>query len=181
MEESMSEDPNVKIYINHKIELNPRSWEFTVSGPEFDDLKYKMSFKSYQAAREEIEKRVSETNKMAAKNISFSLSVLDANGSNVVVSRINRTTSELSGLTTKQFYPNVSWVREALQKRKALASELKNIENALRPVEMINTLGWGGRIEADSYGRVVEKLNAEFTEKTKIANEAATPKEAVSS
>ncbi len=58
-----------KPYSGHQIHLNVNSWEFTVTGPEFDNSEHQIVFHSFQAARNEIYKRVVDSQKIAAQNV----------------------------------------------------------------------------------------------------------------
>lgn len=170
-------DPNltlIKPYFGHTIKFSAKDWNFSVSGPEFDGQKYKIAFESFTAAKEEIEKRVTETKKIEAKNVSFNLRVINANGEVQGLTRINRATGELAGLSTREFYPNVDWIREAIRRRERLMAETTELDKAIKPFECRREVSYG-RIDAESYARKVEQLKAAFAEKTRLALEAAKP------
>jgi hypothetical protein len=177
----MSEESNptntIKSFLSHTIELNTNNWEFTVTGPEFSDDKYKITFASYKAARDEIQKRVDETNRVQAKNTSFQLVVLDANGDRRVIDRVNRATGEANGVVTSEFYPHVDWIRNSLQRKKLIQSELRDINDGLYPFHLNKSVGFYGRIAAERYVPIVEGLKKEFGEKTRLAEEKAKPQE----
>jgi hypothetical protein len=160
-------NPNTKVYAGHTITLD-HNWFFEVSGPEFDQSKYSIKFKSLQDARDEIDKRKTDTSKIEAKKVSIHLIVLDEHGERCVIERINRTTSEVSGVTTDLFYPNVEWIREALSRRRKLQSEIATISDTLKKFQVSKSMGYG-RIDTENYALRVEKLRNEFQEKTREA------------
>jgi len=170
-------DPNVQRYNSHLIlRYNSHlislksNWEFAVTGPEFDDAKYVISFKSLTDAKSEIDKRVSETQKLAAKNVSFSALVLDANGTPKRIEKIDRRTSEVLNIETRSFYPNIEWIKEALQRRTQLVSTIKTIDDALKDFQLSKTVGYG-RIDAENYAQKVQSLKNDLKEKTAQAQQ----------
>lgn len=171
----MTEQPqtNEKPYRNHKIILKD-NWEFAVEGPEFDDSKYKIRFASYQAAREEIDKRVKDTEMLAAKNVKLDVKVSNAHGNIVLVTRINRQSGDLAGVTTKYVYPPVLWIRESLFRLDKLTSEAEQIRRSLKEFEISSSRGYG-RIDADEYARIVMNFQRELDEATKKAKERERP------
>jgi hypothetical protein len=168
-QETPQETLNVRTYSNHKITLES-NWEFTVTGPEFDDERYAIMFKSYFAAREEIDKRVADKVALESKNLKFSLTVLDLKGTRIETTSINRRTGALNGVTTKRFFPNVPWIAASLIRLNTLHEEIKQIENALVNLTMETSRSYG-RIDAESYGRRILQLKETYNEKLTLAKE----------
>lgn len=175
MAETETKDPNIREYHNHKIHLNEQNWEFTVTGPEFDNQEYCIAFDSYKAARVEIDKRVSDTTRLKARNIKLNLILLDEKGETVNVTRINRRTGEID-CDTRYLYPNVPWVREALRRWELGRAEARQIEDSVRSLRIERSRSYS-HIDTDHYERYIEDLHKSVAEKTKLATEREIPKE----
>lgn len=160
----------------HVITVDPRTWTFTASGPEFEGTAsaYTMTFSSFEAAKAEINKRVDESARIRAKNITLEARVLDERGERVTITRINRANGEVIGLSTRRFYPDVRWIFNALADLKRLRSEVVVIEKNLKDVQLDRSRTYG-RIDAEDYGRKIDALQKEIEEKTAKANAMAEP------
>lgn len=161
-------------FMGHTITLNEEYWTFKVTGPEFDDAKYEVAFKSLESAKTEIAKRVEETNKAKAQNINVNIIVIDEHCNRTEVDRINRTTSNIHGVQGRFVYPNNGSVRDMLARRSQLMRDLKAIESKLEPLQIRVSRGYG-RIKAEDYPSVVENLQQEHQRKLTKAKELDTP------
>ena len=171
-------EPITREYMGHTITLEPRNWEFTVSGPEFSDEKYTIQFKSYEAAKAEITKRHSETERLRMRDISLDVTILNDQGVPTRITRINRATGSLIGVKGRTVYPNVIWIRQALETRTKLLAEIDTLERSLGSREIyIQTNRYYSRIEVDRYAHYVDLFQKEVELKTKNAQEAQGPKE----
>lgn len=166
--------PQVKTHRHHTITLE-QDWQFSVSGPEFDESKYSVRFKSYEAAIAEINKRVEDSERLAAKNVKLDARVSDKNGNIVSITRINRQNGELHGVNA-DVYPAVLWVREALREYSELQKRMLELRQRLVKLEISKSRGYG-RIDADDYARVVTQFQRELEEKQQLAREMEKPKE----
>jgi len=175
-------DPNTKPYRGHQIRLQS-DWTFRVTGPEFDESKYNITFSSLRTAREEIEKRVADAERIAAKNLTFSAVVYDELGNREEITRINRQSGNLAGATsagsieTKYVYPRVDWIVESLRRRRQIQKELDQIDTALRDVRISVSRAFSGRISADEYPNKILAFQRELNEATEKAKKLTTPAE----
>lgn len=170
----MTESRQEMTFKGHTITLSEEYWTFKVVGPEFDDAKYEVAFKSLDAAKAEIVKRVEETNKAKAQNINVNIIVIDENCNRTEVDRINRTTSNIHGVQGRFVYPNNGSVRDMLARRSQLMRDLKAIESKLEPLQIRVSRGYG-RITAEAYPGIVEALQQEHQRKLAKARELDTP------
>lgn len=152
--------PTSRAFMRHTIDLQP-DWTFKVSGPEFDadEKRYSLTFKSYEAAKAEITKRVEDAEKLRAKSITLNLRAYDMNGNSIQVEKINRTTGSCA--PGEYIYPQVPWVREALHRRQRLHEEFKALNKSLDEVQVRTSRSFS-RIDVDDYGRKVDALREEF-------------------
>ena len=157
-----------KIFKGHTITLSP-DWQFSVTGPEFDEKSYAIIFKSYEDATEEITKRINGTNSLRIKNINVSFRVLNNKGEICDITHINRSTGEIPG-TTSNLYPNVPWVREALVKLNSLRRTIADVEKPLSSLSINFRRGYG-HIEAEKYIPLLEALAKEISDKARVAVE----------
>jgi hypothetical protein len=152
-------------HMGHIITINA-NWTFSVTGPEFDDERYSITFKSLEAAQKEIDARREQTIRVNAASVTLKTLALDENGERIEITRINRTSGKI--LPDGQYlYPYVPWVLDALARCKVLRAEIKELSNNLYEVAVTNGRTYG-RIDADRYPDVVTKTQQAFTEaKTK--------------
>lgn len=164
----------------HTITVQPSDWTFHVSGPEFDEAAYKAVFSSFEAAKAEINRRLDEANRLRARNITLSATVINQLGERVSISRISRQTGDIIGLEKSRYcYPNVWWVIDALKELTRLRVEANTIEQRLKSVAIDRSRAYS-RIDADRYGHYIDRLRTEIQEATKKAEAMATPIEAAS-
>lgn len=166
-------NPNTKPYRNHEIHFEP-NWEFRVTGPEFDESKYAIRFASYKAAREEIDKRVDDTERLRARNIKLYVCVLNDHGDPLTITSINRVSGEIREATS-DIYPNVSWIAVALKRKSELTNELRDINSGIERTKINFKRSLFGRIEAERYAHHIDELKKEIDEKTTLANEMQKP------
>ncbi len=166
---SSSSSLPTKPYLGHEITLQP-NWTFSVIGPEFEETnkRYAIQFKSLEDARAEIDKRISDTQKLRLKNIKLDLKLLSDRGEIVEVTKIDRREGNISA--GSDLYPNVPWVSEALKRLNVLRNETNTIEDSLRKIKISHRRGYG-RIDADDYPRKVEELILEAKTQTDKARE----------
>lgn len=170
----MAESRQEMTFKGHTITLNEEYWTFKVVGPEFDDAKYEVAFKSLDAAKTEIAHRIEESNKIKAQTINVNIIVIDENCNRTEVDRINRSTSNIQGVKGRFVYPNNKAVRDALARRSQLMRDLKAVESKLEPLQIRVSRGYG-RITAEHYPAVVEALQQEHERKLVKAKELETP------
>jgi hypothetical protein len=159
---------NTRQFMNHTITLND-NWSFSVTGPEFDDERYSITFKSLEAAQQEITHRVEQTTKVAAQNATLNVRALTEKGLAIDITRINRQSSRCHP-DGRHLYPNVPWVRESLARLASLKSERDEIEKRLAQVQVENERAYG-RIDADRYPQIVLKTQQAFAEAKRKAEE----------
>lgn len=162
-----------RTHMNHTISVTSE-WTFEVEGPEFDASRYKMTFQSLQAAKEEIQKRVSDSNRLAAANIKIDLSLLDEQANIVTVTKINRSDGDLVGVKGTYVYPNTQFVRNLLVQVKRHKEEARKIEETLRPLKINVGRGYG-RIKAEDYINTVKYLQRDYNEALAKAKALADP------
>lgn len=170
----MAESRQEMTFKGHTITLSEEYWTFKVVGPEFDDAKYEVAFKSLDAAKTEITKRIEESSKIKAQTINVGIIVVDEDCRRVEVDRVNRTSSNIHGVTGRFVYPNTSAVRDMLARRSQLIRDLKAIEKKLEAVQIRVSRGYG-RITAEAYPGVVEALQQEHQRALAKAKELETP------
>lgn len=166
-------NPIERTFMGHTVTL-AANWKFTVKGPEFDQARYEVAFQSYEAAIEEIKKRVDTTAKIKAQNIRIDIQVVDANGIVHTLDRINRTTGDLVGPDTRYVYPDHPWVIAQLQKKHTLEEQLKETSKLLEEVA-ISTHRSYNRIAAEDYVTFVHTLQKEYDKVALKVGELATP------
>ena len=179
MTENQRPEPSSRQFRGHTITLNPASWTFTVTGPEFDEdfkLGRTITFSSFSDAQTEISRRVSETEKLQARNLKFEWPVLDQHGNLHTITRIDRRSGDLPNIDGRYVYPYAKWVEQALKRHRDLLTEAEDIRKSLANLQ-ISTARSYSRIEADDYFRKVEALKKEIAEKIAAAQELAKPKE----
>lgn len=179
MTEDQRPEPSSRQFRGHTITLNPTSWTFTVTGPEFDDdakLGRTITFSSFSDAQTEISRRVSDTEKLQARGLKFEWPVLDQNGNLHTITRIDRRTGDIPNIDGRYIYPYVKWVEQALKRQRDLLTEAGDIRKSLTDLE-ISVRRSFGRIDAETYFRKVEALKREIAEKIAAAQELAKPKE----
>jgi hypothetical protein len=165
---------NEKTYRNHTITIGD-DWTFSVIGPEFDNKGHTIRFNSFQSAREEIEKRVDETAKVDAQNITMGVTLIGLDGEVKRFNRINRRSGNLDPDIGK-FYPNLPPVASLIGELAGLNHRAKEISSFLSKIEINNSRAYQ-TISADDYARKVAALKQEVAEKTQIARDLFTPKE----
>lgn len=159
----------------HKIILQ-NNWQFTVEGPEFENERYTINFKSLEAAIEEINKRSDVSAAIEARNLKISERVIGEDGKVYNIDRIDRRTCNLRGVpeTTKYVYPNTLWISLALNEIVKLRTRIKEIDEQLYKVRISNSRGFGS-IDADDYARKLEALKKDISEAAIVANEMSKP------
>jgi hypothetical protein len=160
-------EPPTKNFRNHKIILNERNWEFVVEGPEFPKQQYTISFKSYDAAREEINKRCDETLRLQAKKLKFSFDVFDQQGSFINIDKLDRRESCLVS-SSRYIYPNVPWVANALKEAHDLRQRLNILDKTLHEVSVDTHIGYG-RVEVEEIPKKIESFRHNLKTKTELA------------
>jgi hypothetical protein len=166
----MSDQPaNTKTYLNHTITLSLDSWKFTVSGPEFDDERYTITFESFYAAQQEVKKRVEDSQKEELKNVKLDITLLHENGEQIHVTSINRSTAEITK-GVRYLYPNIPWVQESLKRRSEALAEANRITDTVSPLRIENGRSYG-RIGAAEYPAKVKSLLDTVKSKTDMAIE----------
>lgn len=166
----------------HTVTVNPDSFVFTVSGPQFEDGKsqYDAIFRSAEQAKDEIEKRIAAAEKQAVATRRVSLPALDATTAEAITIRgVNRTDSTVLGAKDAEglpfdFFPRVAWIERALLVRKDLKKRMAAIDAQLGPFGMRANVGYG-RIAPYRYDAKTAGLEAEFSRKAQAAI-AAEPK-----
>lgn len=157
------ETPITRTYMRHTVELQP-DWTFKAIGPEFDETRYAITFKSFTDACTEIEKRVSDSNKIAASKIQLDILALDDTGNLVKITKINRREGDIEC----DIYPNVQRVRHALAERNRLVAALKEQNDFLNTVKVKKSRCYR-RIEVESYPFHVKELIDAFEKATALA------------
>lgn len=165
--------PAERTFMGHTITL-AQNWKFTVKGPEFDQARYEVAFQSFEAAMEEIKKRVDTTQKIKAQNIHIDVQVVDAKGKVHKLDRINRNTGDLIGPDTRYVYPDHPWVIAQLQKKTQLEGQLREVNDQLEQVA-ISTHRSYGKIAAEEYVGYINNFHKEYDKVAAKVGELATP------
>jgi hypothetical protein len=160
---------------SHTISIT-ENWKFSVSGPEFEDDKKRgreTLFASFEDARNEIEKRVTDSAKIRAQGVTLSCPIITSDGKRLTITRIDRRTGEVPDISDSECYPDVPWVFDALHRRKMLYDEIETITSSLRAVRVST-----GRIGVEEYPVKVAALDSAVKKATAKAFEMQKLKEA---
>ncbi len=150
-------------YRGHRIEFQPTSLKFFVTGPEFESFSLgARTFASFDESRARIDHEVEDAQALRAKKVKLNAEVYDESGELHSVTRINRTSGLIHDLSGRSCYPNVPWIGEALQRRRALRTELNALEDSLSEVSVSVQRAYG-RISADEYPGYAARLEADLT------------------
>lgn len=154
-------------FMGHTITLNEQ-WCFNVSGPEFDDSRYKIAFNSYNDAIGEIDKRVTEAAKLAAQNVTLNIQVITEKGLLMDVNRINRTSGNINGVEGNKVYPYVPWIMTAVDQRNKARQLIRDIDAKLDKFGISTNRSYG-RMDVNVYPASINRLNEEYTAKLEAA------------
>lgn len=167
-----TEEPLTRTFMGHTVTLTA-NWKFTVKGPEFDAARYEVAFQSYEAAVEEIKKRVDTTAKIKAQNIHIDVQVVDAKGAVHKLDRINRTTGDVVGPQGRYVYPNHPWVTTQLTKKTQLEEQLREVTKLLEEIAITTHRSYG-RIAAEDYVGSVHTFQKEYDKAAEKVGQLAT-------
>ena len=162
-----------RTFMGHTVSL-AQNWKFTVKGPEFDAARYEVAFQSYEAAIEEVKKRVDTTQKIKAQNIHIDVQVVDAKGNLHKLDRINRNTGDLVGPDTRYVYPDHPWVIAQLQKKALLEGQLREVNDHLEQVAITTHRSYG-KIAAEDYVGFINTFHKEYDKVAEKVGQLATP------
>lgn len=177
----MSENPTelnqlVRTYRNHTITFDPSDMRFHVSGPEFEQYKeIYCTFPSFEDTKTRIDIEVNAAEKIALQNLQFEHRVVDEHGKIITITRIDRRSGDVSGVDTKYLFPNIMWLRLAIEKATALKQEYNALEDSITQYRIAKSRSYN-RIDAEEYSRRIKSLQDEITKKTELAqaNDPAT-------
>lgn len=159
-------DAPARVFHDHTVTLTDR-WTFRVTGPLFSEP---LDLRSLGDAEEAIRgaERGAALQKKAEALVS--VSVLDEQGRPCVVRGVHSGHGSLTGAPKDAnfVYPQVPFVREALQKAAGLRGELNQLGELVRPFA-VRTKRAYGRIRPEEYEKVVADFQREFERKEQAA------------
>lgn len=161
-----------RTYRGHTIEFHPPDLRFHVLGPEFKSKS--LSFPSFDEARAKVDIEVDSTERVRAKNIKFSETILTEDGERQEITAIDRRDAILKGVSGKYVYPNLDVVASVLARKSELQKELNKLNRFLETIHIATVRGYS-RIDPEDYPKKIKALQTEINEKTELARTTPDP------
>ena len=151
---------------------------FEVSGPQYPPGPRSARDSTFDAlvdAKRDITKRIQDELKERARTQSLSIPIITDLGEITHITKLNRTSGDIDAKCTRYFYPASQWVVDAVRRRQEIQKELQPIETKLERIRMSSSR-CSGRIDVDSLGFYIDRLQKEYNEKQEEATKL-TPQE----
>lgn len=160
---------HAKDYNGHKIFLTD-DYHFRAEGPAIDkDDEH--NYSSLRQAEGAIDEAVQLEKVQKVRERTTKVLVLDEGGEAVLITGINRSTRQLTGLKRDRnnyVYPTTPWIRQALIELEKLEANVRSRQAQLRPFGIDAKRGYG-RLTASEYDDVVSRFEKEVEKNTKLA------------
>lgn len=155
----------IKVATYNKVDIHMiERGRFKPDSPElFSDHE---AFDSVDLTCKEIDARLTVKNKQ--ERAKLNLHGYTGNGEECTIVSIHQGTGHTIG-ATEDFYPQVEWVIEDINRRNELSSEVAVIDNRLHKIKISNKRCWG-RVEPAQFAHYVDRLQREHKMKLDLAN-----------